>query len=207
MMNFSTAELFQLVSMPFIAALIGWFTNYVAVKMLFRPHNAVRVLGLSFQGVVPKRQRELALKIAETVETNLVSHRDIEAVIRGPEAQAQIEKLIESEIDSFLREKLSSIPMVGMFLQGELANQVKGAFLAQFRQSIPRLLEGLMEKLEGDLDVRKLVSDKIMAFDLFTLERIIYDISAKELRTIEILGGVLGFLVGLAQVAMMLAFR
>lgn len=61
----------NLYSLPFVAALIGWFTNFVAVKMLFRPRKAVRILGIRFQGLVPRRQKELAEKIAETVEKKI----------------------------------------------------------------------------------------------------------------------------------------
>lgn len=203
----SHLELLQLASFPVVGALIGWFTNYVAVKMLFRPHKPIRVLGITFQGVVPKRQKELAVKIAQTVETNLISHRDVQEVLQSPESTAQIERLIDAEIDLFLKEKLAMIPMVSMFLQGDLAAQIKSTFIGQFRNSIPRLLEGLMEKVERDLNFQELVTQKIMAFDLLTLERIIYDISGKELRTIEILGGVLGLIVGLGQAALVFLMK
>ena len=195
----SHLEWLQLASFPVVGALIGWITNYVAVKMLFRPHKPIRIFFMTFQGVVPKRQKELAVKIAQTVEANLISHRDVKEVLQSPESTAQIERLLTAEIDLFLQEKLAKIPMVGMFLQGDLAAQIKSTFIGQFRNSIPRLLEGLMEKVEKDLNFQDLVTQKIMAFDLRTLERIIYDISGKELRTIEILGGALGFIVGLGQ--------
>ena len=54
------------------------------------------------------------------------------------------------------------------------------------------------------MDFQQIVRSKVEAFDLGRLEQIIYDISAKELKTIEYLGGVLGLLVGLAQVGLML---
>jgi len=38
---------------PVIAAIIGWGTNYLAVRMLFHPRQEKRILGLSFQGVFP----------------------------------------------------------------------------------------------------------------------------------------------------------
>jgi uncharacterized membrane protein YheB (UPF0754 family) len=62
----------------------------------------------------------------------------------------------------------------------------------------------VVERVEHRLDVSEIVRAKIEAFDLSKLEAIIYEVSARELKTIEILGGVLGFLVGLGQVAIMM---
>ena len=58
---------------PIISALIGWFTNYLAIKSLFRPYKPVRFLGITFQGVLSKRREKLAKKIAKTVSSYLFS--------------------------------------------------------------------------------------------------------------------------------------
>ena len=56
-----------LILLPIIAALIGWLTNYLAVKMLFHPKLPLQVLGFSIQGVFPKRQKQLADKLGSLV--------------------------------------------------------------------------------------------------------------------------------------------
>ena len=190
--------------MPIVAALIGWITNYLAVKMIFRPHRPVRILGITLQGLVPRRQKELALSIGETVERDLISGKDVTKLLQSPDMQRQIEQLVESQVELFIRDKLSAVPMVAMFLQGEIANQVKRLLVDQFKGSVPHLLEGMMEKIESGMDFQEIVRQKVEAFDLSKLESIIYRISARELKTIEYLGGVLGFLVGLGQVALMM---
>jgi uncharacterized membrane protein YheB (UPF0754 family) len=188
---------------PLIAALIGWFTNYIAVKMLFRPRTPVRILGMTLHGLVPKRQRELAEKIGETVSTSLVSHDDITEVLRSPEVQARITEEVEGEIDSFLQKFVGGNPMVAMFLQGESFTQVRALLVQQLQAKTPVMLEHVVETVEQKVDFKKIVQQKIESFDLGQLEDLIYRVSAQELKTIELLGGVLGFLVGLLQVAVM----
>ena len=197
-------RLVNYISLPIVAALIGWFTNFVAVKMLFRPQRPVHFLGLKIQGLVPRRQKDLAVKIASTIHDNLISHRDVQAVLQTPETQRQIEQLIEAQIDLFLREKLNMIPMVGALLQGELLKQIRGMLVTQFKSSIPGFMDGLMGQVESKLDFQRIVREKVESFDLGQLERIVYDISSRELRTIELLGGLLGFFVGLAQLGLLL---
>lgn len=90
-------------------------------------------------------------------------------------------------------------PMIGMLLQGPFADQVKGIFQQQLRANVPDIIQGISGYLHQGLDLRKLVRERVESFDLGALESIIYRISARELRNIELLGAVLGFIVGLFQ--------
>ncbi len=202
--SFNTQILYY-ISVPTISALIGWFTNYIAVKMLFRPRAPYSFLGIKLQGLVPRRQKELAEKIAETVEEKLISHKDIQIALQKEDAQKEIRSVIEKQIDLFLKEKLSAIPMVGMFLQGDLANQIKAMLINQMNDSIPEFIEAMLSNLDKNMSFKEIVKAKVEAFDLSQLEEIIYSISAKELRTIEILGGVLGFIIGIAQLFLVIS--
>lgn len=73
-------EIFKLIAGPLIGALIGYFTNFIAVKMLFRPHHPV-MLGsrrLPFTpGLIPKRKDELAGAIGSAVGTTLLTKEDL----------------------------------------------------------------------------------------------------------------------------------
>lgn len=71
----------QVLSGPVIGAVIGYFTNYIAVKMLFRPLNPVKVgkFTLPFTpGVIPKRKKELAGALGTTISNKLITQADLE---------------------------------------------------------------------------------------------------------------------------------
>ena len=74
--------------------------------------------------------------------------------------------------------------------------------LAQMGEKLALLIERVVERAEHKLDVSAIVAAKVEKFDLGKLESLIYEVSARELKTIELLGGVLGFLVGVGQVAL-----
>lgn len=198
-------NLFSVISVPLIAALIGWITNYIAVKMIFRPRKPFNLLGYKVHGLIPKRQKELAARIGETVANDLVLHEDIQKVIHGPEVIEQINVLLTKQIDKFIAEFANKNPMIGMVLKGPLIDQVRSMLLSQIQSSIPQFLDSVMTRVEQKLDFKQVVQERIEGFDLSKLEGMIYAISAKELKAIELLGGVLGFAVGLLQVAIILA--
>jgi uncharacterized membrane protein YheB (UPF0754 family) len=48
------------IAVPAIGGVIGWITNWIAVKMIFRPLRPIRLLGFRLHGLVPRRQADLA---------------------------------------------------------------------------------------------------------------------------------------------------
>lgn len=192
---------------PCIAAAIGWFTNFLAVKMIFRPYKPLHILGFKLQGLMPRRQADMARSIGQTVEKELLSHGDIKEILGRKDVHNDIHRLIEEQLDIFLSEKLSANPMIAMFVQGAAGEQIKKSLLEHLERELPTYLELLLEALERHMDFSTIVSEKIEGFDLSKLEGIVYDICVKELKMIEVLGGVLGFIIGALQVALLLWAR
>jgi len=84
---------------PIIGAVIGYCTNYIAVKMLFYPRNEVKVWGhkLPFTpGAIPKGKPRLAKTVGSVVANTLLTEEDIKQRILSPETEeAVIDKVIE----------------------------------------------------------------------------------------------------------------
>jgi uncharacterized membrane protein YheB (UPF0754 family) len=197
-------SLWALISIPLIAALIGYVTNLIAVRMIFRPHRPIHLCGLTLHGLVPRRQKEIAASFGAMIERDLFSQADIRAALSSPETSEEASKFLGEQVDLFATRLASQNPMLGAFLQGPLLVQVKELLTKQMGERFPQFMEQLVSKVEGRLDVSEIVQQKVEAFDLAKLESLIYEISSRELKTIEILGGVLGFIVGLCQVGIML---
>ncbi len=188
------------ISIPVVSALIGWLTNYIAVKMIFRPRHPRHIAGIIFHGLIPRRQHELGHTLGELVERELVSHQDIQKVIASPEVTAAANQLVEQQVDKFINEKLGTHPLLAMVVPGDLVKIVKGLLVRHFQAAIPDFLDSCMIHIENHLDFKAIVQAKIENFDYVKLEEIVYQVASKELKTIERLGAVLGFIVGLIQV-------
>jgi uncharacterized membrane protein YheB (UPF0754 family) len=172
--------------------------------MLFRPHKPRRFLGLALQGLVPRRQKEIAQSLGAMIERDLFSHSDIQQALQSAETTEEAAAFMNEQIDQFIQKLSAQNPMIGMFVQGPLLDQVKGMLRDQMTERFPQFIERVVDRVEHKLDVSEIVRKKVEAFDLTKLEAIIHEVSARELKTIEVLGGVLGFLVGLVQVGIML---
>ncbi len=194
-----------LVLIPLISAFIGWFTNWIAIKMLFHPREPKKILGMTFHGIFPKRQQQFAEKLGKLVSQELLSFSDIEQKITRPENIKKIMPSIEAHIDNFLRNKLSEVfPVISMFIGDKTINQLKEVFITELETIFPTTLKSYMGTLQQDLDLEKIVVEKVAAFSSDKLEAILYQIMAKEFRFVEIIGAVLGFVIGLLQVGLTL---
>jgi uncharacterized membrane protein YheB (UPF0754 family) len=192
-----------LIALPLIGAGIGWLTNRVAIQMLFRPRRPCRFLGMTFQGLIPRRQGEMARKVGEIVERDLFNQHLIKEQIQAIELQPYLEGLARTLVRERLAPKLKQIPLVG--------NLINERALASFEQMAMESLEGetgpLLDKVATEVEqriaVRKIVEDRIHAFEMDQLERLVRDLAREEFRRIELLGALLGFIIGCIQVLLL----
>lgn len=92
---------------PVMGTVIGYGTNYIAVKMLFRPRNEVKILGhtLPFTpGAIPKGQPRLAKAIGNVVGNTLITKDDIKSKLMNETIQdtviGKISEILNAEIKS-----------------------------------------------------------------------------------------------------------
>lgn len=193
--------------LPILAALIGWITNYLAIKMLFHPHQPKKILGLTFQGVFPKRQAQIAEKLGDLVANELFSMKDvaqkIEDLSTQPEALEEVGKRIEQTIRGKL---ISAFPMLSMFLSDEMIEKVTSLFKGELEDFLRVSAQGLAVKMEESVDIQALVREKVQAFSSNKIEELLLGFMEQEFRFIEKIGAVLGFLIGCIQVFLVTAF-
>lgn len=193
---------YWLLIIPVISAFIGWVTNWVAIKMLFHPREPKKFLGITFHGIFPKRQQQFAEKLGKLVSAEFLSFSDIEQKISSPENLKKIMPMIETHIDDFLRHKLSNeMPILSMFIGDKTINSLKEVFMKELEILFPQVMKQYAANLKTELDLEHIVIQKVSNFSSDKLEEILYQIMSKEFRFVEVIGAVIGFIIGVVQVA------
>ena len=192
-----------LCAFPLIGAGIGWLTNRLAIQMLFRPRRPVRFLFWHVQGLIPRRQTELAVRVGEIVETELFNQHLIRGEIAKMDLHPHLQQLATNIVWDRLAPRLRAIPLLGNLVNDRLLYTLNKIALESIVGETEPLLEKVAVEVEKQIAVRKIVEEKIHAFDLDQLEAIVRKLAHQEFRSIEILGAVIGFLVGLVQAGIM----
>lgn len=192
-------DIWTWLTIPAIGAVIGWSTNWLAVKMIFRPIRPRRLLFFRVQGLIGRRQPELAKAIGRVVGNHLVEHKDVVKSLNKLDFHGILGKVLDKGLGPKIQE-LRSLPLIGGFLTEERIADIKKSISDSILQHKEAVLDEVEKGLSKGLDVPQLVESKVAAFAIEKLEKLILEVAARELRAIVVLGGVLGALIGLCQV-------
>lgn len=97
---------------PFLGAFIGYLTNKVAIKMLFRPLEAKYIFGVRIPmtpGVIPSKRKELAKNIGEMVGSHLLTSDEITRGLEKESFQQTLYDLIENRGEALLQKDLGPV--------------------------------------------------------------------------------------------------
>jgi len=192
-------------TMPIIAAVIGWFTNYLAVKMLFHPREKVRILFWDVQGIFPKKHHVLAQRIGKLVAEDLFSVQDIQEILTQPENVSKINQSIEEKIENYLTETFpEKYPTLAFFVSDKLKGKVRDTMMTELETMGPDVMKETIENLESSLDIESFIRERVSKFSLERMETLIHGILASEFKFIEFVGAVLGFVIGSIQLLIVL---
>ena len=190
----------QLLVMVLISGAIGWITNWVAIKMLFRPHKEINFGLFKIQGLIPKRKAEIGTGIASIIQNELISVKDVISNIDREEFSKRLNSLIDDVLDKNLKKKMKEkFPLLQMFFTDKVAKDVGNTIKDIVMENQEKIFEIFSNYAEENIDFEVIISDKISNFSLDKLEEIITLLANKELKHIEVIGAILGALIGLVQ--------
>ncbi len=192
----------KIVIIPLIAMSIGWFTNYIAIKMLFHPRLPRKFGVITLHGVFPKRQKELALKLGELFASQLNIQSKLEDTVKNLlRDENTLIKLKDKMKDIGTKFIQDEMPMLMSFVSPDLFNSLA----SRFSTDLIAYLEGEFSPSTGSFkssfDVKMIVAKEIEALNSSELEELLNKLLKKEFKFIEISGAILGFLIGIGQVA------
>lgn len=92
-------QVVNFITTPLVAGVVGYITNKIAIKMLFRPYEP-KWYTLGWQGIVPKTRPKLAVKISEIVGQKLLAHDDFLYALENNDIKAKIHNIIAEKLKS-----------------------------------------------------------------------------------------------------------
>jgi uncharacterized membrane protein YheB (UPF0754 family) len=202
-------QIFTLLLLPMLlAGAHGWFTNWLAVKLLLKPVKPIFILGIRIQGLLPRRQADLAERISEAIAREFLKEADIMDFLKKVDAAQAMRQLVLDKWEEKVGEILGGMPFLSMFVSQDKLTRIRDKVAEIFSTEAEKYTELLVKSLESKIDLRDTIRRNILAFDVQRLNDIIEEIGYKELNEIAIIGLVLGVFIGVIQAAVnFLVFR
>lgn len=181
-----------------LGALIGYVTNYLAIRALFRPRRPIQLFGWTLPltpGVIPSRRKQLADAIGRVIDEQLVTEERI---------RERIDDALDDRLDRLLDPETLFPNVIGRSMGRLLEagfSDLKPKLKRKLRQSLSRRVSRLARE---HLNAGDIARRQINRMDLDELESVIVRITRRELRWICWLGALVGGLIGTVQATILL---
>jgi uncharacterized membrane protein YheB (UPF0754 family) len=193
--------------LPLFGLLVGWATNYLALKMIFEPLRARRYLGFTFQGLFIKRQPEVSAAYAHVVTYKILTTESMfEFILRGPGADklAEIVRLnIERAVDTAL---ISNQTLMRIAISDKQLKVIKNIAVYRFLQELPVSFQHTLEYAEEALDMENMLRDKMQNLSSEEFVGFLRPVFQEDEWILILVGAVLGLIAGFLQFWAMASF-
>ena len=194
----------ELISLPIVAAIIGWGTNVIAIRMLFWPREPIRVLGFEFLGVLPKRKLDIAQSIGEVLNDDLLPTDELIAAVNTKETRERVTRLITNNLSARIQRFLPRFILE--HAEDKIRHHLDELVSSEIEDLFSQLGDSFSQELQDKKLLGNLVEAKINSFDLVHLEKLVLKVAKNELRYIEVFGAIVGLIIGLVQVLFVVVF-
>jgi uncharacterized membrane protein YheB (UPF0754 family) len=192
-------QVLQLAGIPVIAAIIGYVTNWLAVKMMFAPMEWIGVGPVGWQGVIPSKAGKMA---SISTDTGLMKVGDVGEFYRALDPRSFSDHIIAQAGDE-LHDLVERImrrenPEVWASLPPEVREEVHRRVQAEFPEQVAQVMEDIGDNIDHLMDLKQMIVTHLERRpDL--VNRIFSDVGEREFAFIVRSGAVFGFVLGLVQ--------
>lgn len=128
-----------------IGAVIGYITNWLAIKMLFRPREAKYIFGMKLPftpGLIPKEKSRIANKVGETVGTHLLNSDSLSKALKDDK--------IKAKFNEVAKEKINQVINSNSTLDDSLKNTLGENYYALKGNMINNIAKTILESIQEE---------------------------------------------------------
>jgi uncharacterized membrane protein YheB (UPF0754 family) len=191
--------------MPVFGALTGWFTDWLALRMIFEPKRPKRYFGLvEWQGLFQRRRDEVSAAYAELIASEVITpHKVIEAVLRGPLAD-RLFALVQREIQRIVDEETGAArPLVLLAVGSSRYEELKLRIATKVLDRLPATLTYIEDYARDAMDIRNTLVQRMRELTAEQFEGLLRPAFQQDEWILITVGAVLGFAVGELQVLLL----
>lgn len=187
--------------LPIAGFLVGWITNFLALKCIFRPLHPTKFLCWTLHGIFLKRQHEVSAIFARVVITEILHVKAIwEAIFTGPLSK-NFFAMLRAHSLVFTDKLVAEIKPLAIAAMGATQfARMKEDIAQKVIDRIPSIIDRSFEYTQEALDMEKTVSSKMQELPSDEFEGVLHPAFEEDEIQLIILGGILGAIVGVIQV-------
>ncbi|MDX2249147.1 MAG: hypothetical protein SF052_20335 [Bacteroidia bacterium] len=187
-------------TLPVAGLIVGWATNYLALKMIFEPLRPRKIGFWTVQGLFIKRQMEVSAEYARIITERILTSKNIfERMITGP-ASDRLATIIHTHVKKAVDATAGlSKPLIQLTQGTRKYIQIKNIVSQRFIEELPHSIKHIFGYAEEALDIENSLRTKMQALGPVEFVSFLRPIFQEDEWKLILVGAVLGLLAGMAQ--------
>lgn len=186
--------------LPLGGLVVGYATNWIAIKIIFEPKRPVKFLGLTIQGMFLKRQNEVARVYSDIVEQKLLNSKNITDTLLHGSGASQLMELIELHVNDAIERYVSlAQPYFALGVGSKNYFRMKSMAVRQIFDSTDKYLQYAYEYANDALKVGDDLCERMQALSPEEFEGVLRPAYQADEWKLILVGAILGGLAGFMQ--------
>ncbi len=184
--------------MPIFGLFTGWFTDWLALKMVFNPKEPTRYLGLfEWYGLFLKRRKEVAAEYGKLIAKEIITPaRIIDAVLRGPLSD-RLFGMVQKQVQSLIDEQAGlAKPLVVFAVGSRKYQEMKHVIAEKVMQRLPDTMKHVETYAADAMDIERTLISKMQELSPLEFEGLLRPAFEQDEWILIAVGAALGFIVG-----------
>lgn len=191
--------------LPAFGGFVGFFSDWIALQMMFRPLRPKKILGFTLQGLFIKRQNEVAADYAALISKQLLTSRNMMEELFSGTHSARVIELVSRHVKQEIDLQAGIVrPLVVYAMGGEKYQRLKEQVATRIMAQLPETMKHVESYAEDAMDVRNTLVTRMQQLSPEEFEGMLRPAFKEDEWSLIIVGAVLGFLVGEMQIHLML---
>lgn len=190
--------------LPLFGLLVGWATNWLALKMIFNPKNPIRIGRWRIQGLFFKRQREVSADYGTLVAEKILTPQHIlEEILNGPYAE-KLFALVQREVQQAIDDSASlARPFVTWTLGNDDYDRIKAEAVREVVARMPETLSHMTGYAEDAMAIRQTMVERLQGLSPRQFEAMLRPAFEEDEWILIAVGAALGLAVGWFQLVVL----
>ncbi len=196
---------FAWILLPIGGLLIGYLTNWLALKLIFRPLRPINFGLFKLQGLFLKRQKEVAATYANLVATKILTTKNIFDAILNGEEKLLLNQIIKKNTEKAVDNIAGILRTILQLLAGvNTYKSIKTASTLAFQEVLPQMISKTFDYTDEAIDMENTLNEKMSQLSPEAFERFLHPVFEADELKLLLVGGILGMFAGFLQLILVI---
>ncbi len=194
--------------MPAFGGFTGWFTDWLALKMIFNPKEPKRYLGIfEWHGLFLKHRKEVAAEYGRLIAREIITpDRIIDAILRGPMSDRMF-SMVQKQVQRMVDQQAGlARPLVVFSVGSRQYQEMKKEIARKVMERLPQAMKSMEAYAADAIDIENTLVSRMQELTPKQFEGLLRPAFEQDEWILIAVGAALGFIVGEFQVQVMIHF-